>query len=338
MIRRISIVTDAWHPQVNGAVRVLTMLQNLLEKRGYTVTIIEPQQFMTVPFPFLPEAPLAVFPRQKLRRLLKASKPDAVHITTEGTLGLAARSVCKSENIPFTTSYHTHFQLYLKARVGDFFTKLAYAYLRWFHSAAVRTMIATESESLRKELSIVGFKHLVSWPLGVDTELFVRNEKPNLPPLKSPVFAYCGRLAPEKSVDEFLALSLPGTKLVIGDGPDRAALEKRFPHAHFVGYQHGQALVDWLSCANVLVFPSRTETFGLVIIEALACGVPVAAHNVMGPSDIITQGVDGYLSEDLGEAALKALTLSREACRKTALRYTWNRSVDIFVKNLVPCV
>lgn len=333
-MKRITIVTDAWLPQVNGAVRVLVTLRKILEKRGYTVTIIEPRQFWSFPFPFFPDVPIAIFPKQKLERLLLESKPDAIHITTEGTLGFAARAVCKKHKLPFTTSYHTHFQLYIKARMGDVFTSFAYAVLRFFHRPAVRTMVATES--LKKDLEASGFEHLVLWPFGVDTELFTRNEKPNVPEFKEPVFAYCGRLATEKSVDEFLRLNLPGTKLVIGDGPVRSELERKFPQAQFVGYKHGQELVDWLSRADVLVFPSRTETFGLVIIEALACGLPVAAHRVMGPQDIITDGVDGYLSEDLRDAAVKCLQLSRNVCREKALTYSWEHSVDVFLKNLVP--
>jgi len=330
--KKILLVTDAWAPQVNGVVRVQDALILALRARGYEVVVIEPGQFRTIPVPFYPEIRLALFPRRRVARMLNELQPDAIHLMTEGPLGSAARAVCKAQGIPFTTWYHSHFQLYVDVRLRGLLGPV-HAYLRRFHSAATRTIVSTES--LKKELEATGFKNLSIVPLGVDTALFTRNPAPPLPPLPKPVFVYFGRLAPEKSPEEFLQMELPGTKLVIGDGPHRAKLEGKYPEGNtFVGYRHGQDLVNWLSLADVFVFPSRTETFGLVVVEALACGIPVAAHDAMGPKDIITEGKDGYLSEDLREAALKCLELSKEDCRATALRYSWARSADAFVRSL----
>lgn len=331
-MKKILLVTDAWAPQVNGAVRVLQALLPLVEARGYEVTIIEPGQFKTMPMPMYPEIRLALFPRRRIGNIIDELRPDAVCLVTEGPLGWAARSVCTKRGIPFTTWYHSHFQLYVDVRLRGLLRPV-YALIRRFHSAAVRTMVSTES--LKRELESTGFENLIIMPLGVDAKLFTRNIEPSLPALPKPVFVYFSRLAPEKSPEEFLKLNLPGTKLVIGDGPLRK-LEKRYGETNkFVGYKHGQELVDWLSLADVFVFPSRTETFGLAALEALACGIPVAAHDVMGPRDIITPGKDGYVSDDLREAALKCLDLSRDTCRAKALQYSWERSTDAFIKNLV---
>ncbi|MFZ3043908.1 MAG: glycosyltransferase family 1 protein [Minisyncoccia bacterium] len=333
-MRKIVFVTDAWIPQINGVVRVLHALIPILEARGYKVVVIEPRLFKTVKMPMYPEIRLALFARRRVAQMLAEAKPDAVYLVTEGPLGWAARSVCLARGIPFTTWYHSHFQLYVDVRLRGLLRPI-YAFLRRFHSKAVRTMISTET--LKRELESEEFKNLVIVPLGVDTTLFRRNSSPPLPPLPKPVFVYFSRLAPEKSPEEFLKLDLPGTKLVIGDGPDRAKLEAKYGKTHtFIGYKHGQELVDWLSLSDVFVFPSRTETFGLVVLEAFACGIPTAAHDVMGPKDIITEGKDGYLSEDLAEAALKCLALSPEDCRATAEQYSWEHSADALIKNLVP--
>lgn len=333
-MKKILIVTDAWMPQVNGVVRVLQALIPLLEARGYDITIIEPGQFKTVAFPLYPEIPLALFPRRRIAKIIRDIRPDAVCIVTEGPLGWAARAVCKRQNIPFITWYHSHFQLYVDVRLRGLLGPI-HALLRRFHSAAARTMVSTES--LKGELESTGFRNVVIMPLGVDTKLFTRNTAHALPALPSPVFMYLSRLAPEKSPEEFLKLTLPGTKLVIGDGPDREKFEELYGKEHvFVGYKHGQELVDWMSLADVFVFPSRTETFGLVVVEALACGIPVAAHDVMGPRDIITEGVDGHLSDDLQEAALNCLNLSPADCRKKAEQFSWEHSVEAFIRNLVP--
>jgi glycosyltransferase involved in cell wall biosynthesis len=330
--KKIVLVTDAWSPQVNGIVRVLSALIPLLTARGYSVTVIEPGQFTTVRMPMYPEIRLALFSRRRIARLITEMQPDRVCLVTEGPLGWAARSVCRSRGIPFVSWYHTHFPLYVDARFRGFLRPVT-AFIRHFHSASVRTMVSTET--LKKELLSIGYKNLVVMPLGVDTKLFTRNPAPPFPKPPEPVFVFFSRLAPEKSPEEFLKLDLPGTKLVIGDGPDRKKLEAQYGDTNtFVGYKTGQELVDWLSLADVFVFPSRTETFGLVVLEALACGIPVAAHRVMGPGDSVTEGKDGYLSDDLRDAALKCLTLSREDCRAKALQYSWDHSADVFLENL----
>lgn len=331
-MKDIIIVSDAWRPQINGVVRVLETIIPLVEQKGYTVHMITPNLFWSVPLPFYREIHLSLFAKRKVRVMLLAHKTSAVHIATEGPLGFAARSICIKHNIPFTTSYHTHFQLHLEARIGRIFTRQVSRLLVWFHRPAARTMVV--SESLERVLRDIGLQHIVIWPLGVDTELFVRNLVPPVEQLPKPVFVYFGRLATEKNVEEFLRSTLPGTKLVIGDGPDRPRLEKKYRDARFVGYKTGQDLVNWLSMCDVCVFPSRTETFGLVVVEALACGVPVAAHRVMGPVDILTDGVDGCMSENLQEAAMKCLALSRDDCRKTAGTYSWDTSAEAFLKNL----
>lgn len=336
-MKKLLIVTDTWHPKVDGVVRSIDFRSRELIQMGFEITVVHPGLFTTVPFPLYPELKMALFPKRRLRALMHQHAPDYIHIETEGSLGIAARSLCRAQGLRFTSSYHTHLQLYadVYARLPvRFLLRPAAALLRWFHSAATRTFVSTES--LRAELERQGFKHLVICPLGVDTTLFVRNPQTPATQLPRPVFAFFSRLAPEKSPENFLKLNLPGTKLVIGDGPDRKRLQKKYPEAKFVGFQRGQDLVNWLSVVDVVVMPSRTETFGLVVIEALAMGIPVAAHDVMGPRDIIQNGVHGYLSDDLQQAAIECLKLNPEECRKRALEFSWTASAQMYAKNLEP--
>lgn len=335
-MKTIVIVTDAWFPQVNGVALSVVKMTEQLEQRGFAVHIVHPGLFWSVPLFFYPEIRLAFFARRPLCRMVDAMRPDYVHIATEGPLGAAMRSICLQRGWAFTSQYHTHFPLYAAIRFGSFVTGLVTAHLRRFHARSAAVMVSTPH--LKAELERLSFARLHVVPLGVDTERFTRSAPPAEWAAQGPVFVYVGRLAVEKSVEEFLKADLPGTKLLIGDGPQRKMLERRYPAAIFVGYQHGHRLVSWLSCGDVFVFPSRTETFGLVILEALACGIPVAAHEVMGPRDIITAGVDGYLGDDLAAAARACLSLNRAHARETACRFTWEKAADAFAAHLVPVV
>ncbi|KAB2919065.1 MAG: glycosyltransferase family 1 protein [Hyphomicrobiaceae bacterium] len=330
---RLHLVTDAWRPQVNGVVTALAHVKQHMEHEGWEVVVVHPGLFRSAPVPWYPEIRLALWPWPGLRRMLLWDAPKYIHIATEGPLGWGARALCRQYGWRFTSSYHTHFHLYAHVRARPLLRPVR-TLLRAFHGAATCTMVATPS--LQRQLEAGGYSNVALWPLGVDPSLFVRRPASHIPQLRKPVFAFFGRLAPEKSPDVFLKLDLPGTKLVIGDGPERARLQSRFgSQALFVGYHHGQDLVDWLSICDVMVFPSRTDTFGLVILEALACGIPVAAHDVMGPRDIIDSGVDGVLGEDLRQAALACLSLDRNKCRGKALRFSWRASTAAFRRNLV---
>jgi 1,2-diacylglycerol 3-alpha-glucosyltransferase/glucuronosyltransferase len=329
---KIAIVTDAWRPQTNGVVQTLSTTAQTLRSGGHEVLIIEPNQFRTFPCPTYPEIRLAWFPYRRLARLLHEFAPDCIHIATEATLGVAARSWCRRNRFAFTTSYHTQFPEYVRAR-APIPLALSYAHLRRFHAAAARTMVATPT--LQKTLESRGFRNIVRWTRGVDVQLFKPRDKEFLD-LPRPIFAYVGRVAVEKNIEAFLSLALPGTKLVIGDGPERRALQARFPTTLFVGYKFGAELAAHLAAADVFVFPSRTDTFGLVLLEALACGIPVAAYPVTGPIDVIENGTTGVLDEDLHKAALAALQLDPAKCRAFALAHTWEAATKQFVGNLAP--
>jgi glycosyltransferase involved in cell wall biosynthesis len=328
---RIAIVTDAWRPQTNGVVQTLSTTAQTLRAGGHEVLVVEPNQFRTFPCPTYPEIRLAWFPYRRVARLLREFAPDCIHIATEGTLGMAARSWCVRNRFAFTTSYHTQFPEYVRAR-APIPLAVSYAHLRRFHSAAARTMVATPT--LQKQLETRGFRNIVRWTRGVNVDLFKPGNEGFLD-LPRPIFVYLGRVAVEKNIEAFLDLDLPGTKLVIGDGPERRSLQTEFPTAQFVGYKYGAELAAHLAAADVFVFPSRTDTFGLVLLEALACGVPVAAFPVTGPIDVIENGRTGVLSEDLRAAALAALQLDPAQCRAFALAHTWEAATQQFVGNLV---
>ena len=330
---KLALVTDAWLPQVNGVVTTLQRTRGVLEARGHTVTVVSPDAYRTLPCPSYPEIRLALWPGQQLADSLEALAPDAIHVATEGPLGLAAAAYCARRRLAFTTSYHTQFPQYLRKRV-PIPESWSYAFLRRHHGRARRTLVATEHQ--RRDLVAHGFRNVVIWSRGVDAELFKPVGRDHLA-LPRPIFAYAGRVAVEKNLDAFLALDLPGTKVVIGDGPDRAQLERRHKAARFLGYRFGAELVSCLSAADVFVFPSRTDTFGLVMLEAMACGTPVAAFPVTGPIDVVTQGYDGILDEDLRHAALTALNIDRHACRTTALSRSWERAAGQFLSHLVSC-
>jgi glycosyltransferase involved in cell wall biosynthesis len=324
---RLALVTDAWLPQTNGVVRTLSITAGLLQRQGHTVEVLDPSGFRTIPCPTYPEIRLAWRPYRKLARRLAALAPDAVHVATEGPLGVAARRWCLRSGRAFTTSYHTQFPEYLRARfpvpLG-----LSYAHLRRFHGAAARTLVATPS--MQRQLAAHGFGNLATWSRGVDTQLFCPRPGTFLD-LPRPIWLYFGRVSVEKGIDDFLRLDLPGTRLVVGDGPSMAELRQRHPAVVFAGFRYGEDLASHIAAADVFVFPSRTDTFGLVLLEAMACGVPVAAYPVTGPMDVVVDGVTGVLREDLRAAALAALELDPRACREHALRYTWEAATQQFI-------
>ena len=331
---RIALATDAWTPQTNGVVTTLKATAATLAGLGHDVRVISPQGLTTIACPSYPEIRLALAPGAYVARELKAFRPHAIHIATEGPLGLAVRRYCRARRVPFTTSYHTRYPEYLRAR-WPIPLPVSYAWLRRFHGAGVRTFVS--SASLETQLAARGFRHLHHWRRGVDLRTFhPRPAHPELAPLRRPVMACVGRVAVEKNLDAFLALPLPGTKLVIGDGPARAALESRYPQVRFAGYRFGSELAALLSGADVLVFPSRTDTFGLVMVEALACGVPVAAFPVPGPLDVLEAGVTGVLHEDLARAVAGALRLERHACVAAASAFSWQSATTQFLAGLAP--
>jgi glycosyltransferase involved in cell wall biosynthesis len=329
---KIAIVTDAWRPQTNGVVKTLSTTSDGLRALGHDVKVIEPNQFKTFPCPTYPEIRLAWLPYGHLSELLEDFGPDAIHIATEGTLGGAARKWCLRRQFPFTTSYHTQFPEYVRARV-PIPLAVSYAHLRRFHSAATRTMVATPA--MQRLLESRGFRNIVRWTRGVEVNLFKPRDK-NYLDLPRPIAMYVGRVAVEKNIEAFLQLDLPGTKVIVGDGPARAELEAKYRTAKFVGFKYGEDLASHVAAADVFVFPSRTDTFGLVLLEAMACGVPVAAYPVTGPIDVVTQGVTGELNEDLRAAALAALKLDPQQCRAYALANTWEAATRQFLSQLAP--
>ncbi len=330
---RILLATDAWEPQVNGVVRTLTRTIAECRAMGHEIEVVEPGQFKTVPMPTYPEIKLAMGVRDALQERLKAFEPEAIHISTEGPIGLAARSICLDWKLPFTTSYHTRFPEYVSARF-PVPVAAGYAFMRWFHKPSGRIMVATPT--MRDELAARGFSNISPWTRGVDTELF----RPDLPrvfdDLPRPVFLNVGRVAVEKNIEAFLALDLPGTKVVVGDGPQRTELEAKYPAVRFTGALSGADLGSAFASADVFVFPSLTDTFGLVILEAMACGTPVAGYPAPGPIDIIPGSGAGAVDEDLRAACLACLPLDRVRVRSYAEGFSWRASAEEFVRNLQP--
>jgi glycosyltransferase involved in cell wall biosynthesis len=330
---KILLATDAWAPQVNGVVRTLTQVIRELGVMGHRVSTVQPALFRSIPCPFYPEIRLALGVHRRIGNIIEAFAPDAVHIATEGPVGLAVRRWCRKHGYEFTTAFHTRFPEYLAdRRLAP--RRLIYALLRRFHAPATAVMVP--SASIRAELSARGFAKLVAWGRGVDPELFspARGHALDLP---RPIFLSVGRVAPEKNLPAFLSLDLPGSKLVIGEGPQLAALRQQFPQAHFLGRRTNGELAGLYAAADVFVFPSRTDTFGLVMLEALASGLPVAAYPVAGPLDVIGDSGAGVLDEDLRRAAMAALEIPREHCRAHALNFTWRASATQFLQNLRPC-
>lgn len=331
---RIVIATDAWHPQVSGVVRTLDMTVQVLRNWGHTVEVVEPTAYWSVPLPFYPEIPVCLPRPGRINERLLKFRPDAIHISTEGGLGILVRRFCRRAGWRFTTSYHTRFPEYLHRLVG-FPEAITYGLLHWFHGQSSGMMVATPS--LEKELKERGFKApMRRWSRGVDLTVF--RPRPKIETgYKRPILLYVGRVSHEKGIDEFLKLQLPGTKFVVGDGPARAELQAAYPDAVFLGYKKGSALGEVYAAADLFVFPSKTDTFGVVIIEALASGLPVAAYPVTGPGDIITNDKLGALDNDLATAIRRALaTGDPAACAAEGRKYTWENCTQQFLANLVP--
>lgn len=329
---KIAIATDAWPPQISGVVTTLRRTIKELERLGHEVQSIHPDCFpVTFPCPTYPQIRLALTYITGFGRHLKGFAPDCVHIVTEGPIGLACRQFCRKKDLKFTTSFTTRFDEYVELRFGVP-SRFIFRMLRWFHSAASNVMIS--SQPLKKELDEKGFANTVLWPRGVDTDLFNLRDKSFITDLR-PIFLYVGRVAVEKNIESFLSLDLPGTKYVVGDGPSFGKLKAVYPEVRFVGAKHGEELARYYAASDVFIFPSLTDTFGMVMLEAMACGLPIAGYPVRGPIDIVQNGVTGFLDQDLRTAALKALEIDPQACRRFARQYSWQKSARCFVENLV---
>lgn len=331
---KIAIVTDAWEPQVNGVVRTLTAITAQLRRLGHQLLVISPDQYASIPCPSYPEIRLALATRHGVGARLDGFAPDAIHIATEGPLGLAARRFCLDHGYPFTTAYHTQFPDYLARRTG-LPAGVFWPFIRWFHGPSAGILVSTER--VRAQLRAQGLTRLVHWGRGVDMACFT----PSAPPpalfagLPRPIQLYVGRVAVEKNIEAFLASEHPGSKIVVGDGPAREALARAYPDAHFVGSQSGAALAGHYAGADVFVFPSCTDTFGLVMIEAMACGTPVAAFAVPGPLDVLS-AQSGVMDDDLTCAIAAALRLDRTACAAASQSFSWSVSTRQFLAALVP--
>ncbi len=328
---KLLIVTDAWHPQINGVVRALTEMGNQANAFGIEVDYLTPDGFPSVAMPSYAEIRLALATPSQVARRIEQILPDCIHIATEGPLGVLARRYCAKRGRKFTTSFHTRFPEYLSARLPVPSWPLA-ALMRRFHSTALATMVATQS--IEDDLAAQGYKNLMRWSRGVDSDLYHPGKARRLSYAR-PIFLYAGRVAVEKNLEAFLSLELPGSKLIAGDGPARAELEEKFPGAYFLGAHRGEALAEIYASADAFVFPSVTDTFGVVLLEALASGVPVAAFPVAGPRDVIGSSKVGVLDRDLRRAATAALAIPRDQCRKYALQFSWRESARQFFDNVL---
>lgn len=331
---RIAIITDAWTPQINGVVRTLLATRAELERRGHVVEVISPDLYPSIPCPTYPEIRLAVARAAWVGDRIAKFAPDAIHLSTEGPLCLAARRWCLRNQFPFTTAFHTQFPDYFEARTG-ISAEWIWMYMRWFHGASQAVLVSTPS--VRQMLSAHGIPHHRHWSRGVDLGNFSPDASPPdmFMSLPRPIQLYVGRIAIEKNIEAFLVSNHPGSKVVVGDGPARATLEARFPDVQFMGPLSGRALAGAYAGADVFVFPSRTDTFGLVMIEALACGTPVAAYPVSGPIDVVTP-MTGSLDENLTGAITNALDRDRDDCATYGATFTWSASAAQFLAALVP--
>jgi glycosyltransferase involved in cell wall biosynthesis len=337
---RVLLATDAWRPQVNGVVRCWESVIAELEALGHEVEVLHPALFRTVAAPRYPEIRLAIAPGRGLRRRAEAFDPDVVHIATEGPIGLACRSWCRRRRLRFTTSYHTQYPMYLK-RYFHIPAAASWRGVRWFHGKAESVLVPTEQ--VRGQLVAHGVPRARTWSRGFDPAVFHPGpwSDPEIAAdpfaeFERPVLLYAGRVAMEKNIEAFLELAVPGTKVVVGDGPARAGLERRHRTARFLGYRFGEALGRHYAAADVLVFPSLTDTYGVVMLEANACGTPVAAFPVTGPIDVVVPGTNGWLDEDLAAAVGRAIGVPRERCVEHAATHTWRRTAEALLDAMVP--
>ena len=326
---KLLLVTDAWEPQTNGVVTTLKQVIPHLNRRGVSVAVLHPAQFRTISLPGYPEIRVAL-DAWRIGRRIREAQADTIHIATEGPLGIAARAFLKRRSIPFCTSLHTKFPEYVSARTG-LPSSVGYAFLRWFHAPAESTLVTTPSH--KGELERWGLRHLVVWGRGVDTALFTPRRRT---PRDRPKLLYVGRIAVEKNLEAFLSLQFDATKVVVGDGPARKELQSRHPNVEWAGYRYGADLAAYYADADVFVFPSRTDTFGLVMLEAMSCETPVAAFPVTGPADVVVEGVNGALDTDLGAAVRRALTIDRRGCRSFALQHGWEAIAERMLANQTP--
>ena len=329
---RIMIVTDAWEPQVNGVVRTIKSTRRELESLGHTVDILTPLEFRTLPCPTYPDIRLSLFATRKVQERIRRFSPDALHIATEGTLGLAARRWAIKNHFPYTTAYHTRFPEYVQTRFG-IPLNWTYRYLRWFHGNAKAVMAPTVV--VQQDLIKQAFKNVVIWGRGVDLEIFYPRIIRRLE-TRSPIFLYVGRVAVEKNIEAFLDLDLPGSKWVVGEGPALSGLRAKYPKANFLGVTSQNDLAEIYSSADVFVFPSKTDTFGLVLLEAMACGLPVAAYPTTGPLDVIGDSAGGALNVDLRKACLDCLSLKRSDALSHARKYSWRAATEQFISHIHP--
>ena len=325
---KILVATDAWHPQVNGVVRTLVMMAEAAHGLGVEIEFLTPQSFRTFAMPSYRDLRLALPGPSKIAELIRRAAPDSIHIATEGPIGFMVRRYCRKHGLPFTTGFHTRFAEYVSAR-SPIPEKWVWSLLRAFHRPSRAVMAATPD--LVGELRLRGFRNVVLWSRGVDTKLFHPRDVDIC--LPGPVFLCVGRVAVEKNLEAFLDLQLPGTKLIVGDGPARARLERKYPQAIFLGARHGEELGEIYAACDVFVFPSKTDTFGLVLLEALASGLPIAAFPVKGPRDVIGSAPVGVLSDDLRSACMQALSIPREACVEFAAAHTWEASARVFIEH-----
>jgi glycosyltransferase involved in cell wall biosynthesis len=330
---KIMIITDAWKPQVNGVVRTLQTTARELQAMGHAVEFLTPLEFSTLPCPTYPDIRLSLFPGGKVARRISEFDPDALHIATEGPLGVAARRFALRQGRPFTTAYHTRFPEYVRARTGVPM-RLTYAFLRWFHGPSESVMAPTQV--VKRDLESYGFRNVVTWSRGVDLEIFKPQHSERL---KSdpPIYLYVGRVAVEKNIEAFLELDLPGSKWVAGVGPALSRVRARYPDVNYLGVLDQHELAQVYASADVFVFPSKTDTFGLVLLEAMACGLPVAAYPVTGPLDVIGDSkAAGVMHEDLRTACLEALRLRREDAAAHARKFSWRAATEQFLAHLHP--